>query len=241
MAILETVGDDGWGKGRFKGQGAPRGNGGASMIRRMLIALGLGMLTSVLLFMAGFVLFLNSLTRVDAGHMPKADAIVALTGGAERISDAVDWLKGGRGQRLLISGVAHDVTRERLAQKAPQVRDLIHCCIDLGHAAQNTVGNAKETRHWVTSHGYRSIIVVTSNYHMPRAIIELERQLPGIALVRAPVVTDKLKAMDFWTNPSLLRTIGTEYAKFVVAYVRAGLTPGRPMVESSGIAPGRRA
>ncbi len=236
MAILDTAGNGSWSKDK-RGPGL---RGGASLALRLLKFAALAALTTAVVFVSGFLLFLHGLERTDAPHVGRADGIVALTGGAERITDAVDWLRGGNGARLLISGVAHDVTREHLAQKSPAVREWLRCCIDLGHAAQNTVGNAKETRHWVSTNGYRSLIVVTSSYHMPRALVELRRQLPGIDLVPAPVVTEKLKAMDFWRHPGLLRTIGVEYAKFVVAYVRAGLTPARPLGEISDATTRRR-
>jgi uncharacterized SAM-binding protein YcdF (DUF218 family) len=236
MAILDTVGNGSWGQDK----GAPSPPGGSSLLFRLIAGVGIASLTTCLAFAVGFLVFLQALPRSDA-RVQKADAIVALTGGAERISDAVDWLSEGMGARLLISGVAHDMTREKLAHAAPQMRRWIACCIDLGHAARNTVGNAKETRHWVTVNGYRSVLVVTSNYHMPRAMVELRRQLPGVTLIGAPVVTEKLKAMDFWSNPGLLKTIGVEYAKFLVAFVRASLTPARPMDDISAIPSQRRA
>jgi uncharacterized SAM-binding protein YcdF (DUF218 family) len=237
MASLETAGNGSWDKDRHT-------RGAQVAVRRIVLVLkllGTAGVAASCIFLFGFVAFLHSLERADQAPPHRADAIVALTGGAERISDAVEWLKNGSGKRLLISGVAHDVTRERLAHKAPAVRDWLQCCIDLGHAAQNTVGNAKETRHWVTSHGYRSLLIVTSSYHMPRALVELRRQLPGIDLHAAPVVTEKLKAMDFWQHPGLLKTISIEYAKFVVAYVRASLTSAHPMGESTENSTRRRA
>jgi uncharacterized SAM-binding protein YcdF (DUF218 family) len=237
MAILETAGDGSWGKDKR----APELRSGLSVLIKLLRYGTLSLATAALVFAGGFVFFLQGLERTDAPHMKRADAIVALTGGAERISDAVDRLRNGNGARLLISGVAYDVTRERLAGKAPSVREWLRCCIDLGHAARTTVGNAKETRHWAALNGYRSLIVVTSSYHMPRAMIELKRQLPDVELYPAPVVTEKLKALDFWRHPELLRTIGLEYAKFIVAYVRASLTWTRPAGEISDASNRRRA
>jgi uncharacterized SAM-binding protein YcdF (DUF218 family) len=229
MAILETAGGGSWDKDRR----APR-RGGALAVLLFVVKGGVLCLgTVVLALCGGFLVFLHHLDRADAPQVHRADGIVALTGGAERISDAVDWLRHGNGARLLISGVARDVTRERLAQKAPAVREWLGCCIDLGHAAQTTVGNAKETRHWAGANGYRSLLVVTSSYHMPRAMVELRRHLPDVELHPAPVVTEKLKGLDFWRHPDLLRTIGMEYAKFLVAYARASLTSTRPPGEIS--------
>jgi uncharacterized SAM-binding protein YcdF (DUF218 family) len=190
--------------------------------------------------LAGFGLFLWSLERTEPGAVRKADGIVALTGGVDRISDAVSWLSVGSGRRLLISGVALDVTAEHLAAKSPEIRPWLRCCIDLGYVARNTVGNAKEIRYWAHVNGYRSLLVVTSSYHMPRAMVEMRRQLPDLELIAAPVVTAKLQEMDFWSHPRLLRTIGMEYLKFVVASIRAALTPARPSGQTSDTANRRR-
>jgi uncharacterized SAM-binding protein YcdF (DUF218 family) len=236
MAILESAGNGSWSKDNRAHPSRGRWSAALTVLRYLSVAAAVGLVA----VLVGFAVFLHALERTDASRIRKADAIVVLTGGAERITDAVDLLRNGSGERLLISGVANDVTGERLAQKAPAVRSFVRCCIDLGHAARNTVGNAKEARHWAVRQGYRSLIVVTSSYHMPRALVEFRRQLPGIDLVAAPVVTDKLKVMDFWSHPELLRTIGVEYAKFVVAYARACLTPARPMDEISATTTRRR-
>jgi uncharacterized SAM-binding protein YcdF (DUF218 family) len=185
-------------------------------------------------FLPGFVGFVAMLDRYTPAALPRGDAIVALTGGADRIPDAVDWLAQGNGQRLLISGVGPQVGVEALAQKSPALRSWLSCCVDLGHSALNTVGNAEETRDWATVKGYRSLVVVTSSYHMPRALLELQRHMPDMRLIAAPVVTDRLqgKGIDdpgLWTDVPLLRMLGQEYGKFLVAYVRARLTsPASP-------------
>jgi uncharacterized SAM-binding protein YcdF (DUF218 family) len=236
MAILETAGDGSWGKDK---RTLGRRSGLFVLIRLMKYS-ALSLATAAIVFASGFLFFLQGLERVDSAHVRRADGIVALTGGAERITDAIDWLRNGNGARLLISGVARDMTRERLASRAPAVREWLRCCIDLGHAARTTVGNAKETRHWAAQNGFRSLIVVTSSYHMPRAMIELKRQLPDVELFPAPVVTDKLKALDFWRHPELLRTLGLEYTKFVVAYLRASLTWARSPGEISDASNRRR-
>jgi uncharacterized SAM-binding protein YcdF (DUF218 family) len=183
------------------------------------------------LLMAGFLLFIGSLERSEPQTLPRGDAIVALTGGADRIPDAVAWLAQGHGERLLISGVATKVRLETLAQKAPRLRSWLGCCIDVGHEALNTVGNALETRDWATSRGYRSLLVVTSSYHMPRALLEMQRHMPEVQLIAAPVVTDRLQGMRLWSDLSLLKTLGQEYGKFLVAYVRARLTRPAPSGE----------
>jgi uncharacterized SAM-binding protein YcdF (DUF218 family) len=68
------------------------------------------------------------------------------------------------------------------------------------------------------------LIVVTSNYHMPRALAEIAHQLPGVALVPFPVVTDKQRAEPWWTNSAIARLMLSEYMKYVFARVRMGVT-----------------
>jgi uncharacterized SAM-binding protein YcdF (DUF218 family) len=236
MAILDTAGNGGW---RKQGTSA-RGGAGMPVLLKVLLSLfGLCAAAGAAVVL-GFVAFLWSIDRKEPVDIRMADGVVALTGGVDRISDAVQWLSAGSGKRLLISGVAPDVTAERLAAKAPEIKPWLRCCIDLGHAARNTVGNAKEIRHWALANGYRSLLVVTSSYHMPRAMVEMRRQLPDFVLTPAPVVTPRFQTMDFRNHPELLRIIGVEYLKFVAASVRAALTPARPVGETSDTANRRR-
>jgi uncharacterized SAM-binding protein YcdF (DUF218 family) len=237
MAILDTAGDGRWGNdGRQPSVLAAR-----SLALLLLKAAALSATTAVLAAGLGFLYFIYTLERSEPRTVRKADGIVALTGGADRIGDAVQRLAQGGGRRLLISGVGHEVTAETLAARSPDLRRWLRCCVDLGHAARNTVGNAKEIRYWAASHGYRSLLVVTSSYHMPRSLVELRRQLPDIELIPAPVVTARFQAMDFWQHPEVLKTIGLEYMKFLAATARAALTPARPMGEISDSANRRRA
>jgi uncharacterized SAM-binding protein YcdF (DUF218 family) len=165
----------------------------------------------------GFFTFVNCLSRAEPASLPRGDAIVALTGGADRIPDAVGWLAQGHGERLLISGVSTQTSVEQLVQKSPRLK-----------AARNTVGNAEETRRWARGKGYRSLVVVTSSYHMPRALLELKRHMPETQFIAAPVVTERLQGLQYWQDLPLLRLLGQEYAKFLVAYARASLTSPAP-------------
>ncbi len=82
----------------------------------------------------------------------------------------------------------------------PRYEGLVSCCVDLDHSAINTTGNAIETRRWVKDRGFSSLIVVTSAYHMPRTMAELAKQMPDIALVPFPVVTEKLRNEPWWAS-----------------------------------------
>ena len=168
----------------------------------------------------GFVWFVYHVAAEEVALDRNADGIVVLTGGASRISDAIELLAAGHGKRLLISGVHRTTTTAEIARINPRYEGLVSCCVDLDHSAINTVGNAVETRRWVKDRGFSSLIVVTSAYHMPRTMAELARQMPEIALVPFPVVTDKLRNEPWWASAPTARLIFSEYAKYVVAQLR---------------------
>src|SRR5262249_22677598 len=107
---------------------------------------------------------------------------------------AIELLAAGRGRRLLISGVHRATSAAEIARINPRYEGLVSCCVDLDHSAINTVGNAVETRRWVRDRGFTSLIVVTSAYHMPRTMAELEKQMPDTQLVPFPVVTEKMRS-----------------------------------------------
>jgi uncharacterized SAM-binding protein YcdF (DUF218 family) len=183
------------------------------------------------IFLCGFFIFLRSLDRIEPPIVTKGDGIVVLTGGPDRIADAMVLLSQGQGKRLLISGVSNHVSLSKIGTIAPGLEPWLACCVDLDRNAQNTVGNAEETRVWAKTHGYKSIVVVTSSYHMPRAMLELQRHMPEASLIPAPVVTERLHDLAIWKDISLLKTLSQEYTKFIVAYARARLTSPASMAE----------
>lgn len=176
---------------------------------------------------AGFFAFANGVPRTEAPLQEPADGIVALTGGASRIVDAVELLANGRGKRLLISGVNPVTTHGELIRMNPDVAERLVARIDLGHEATNTIGNAVETGHWVRKHGFRSLIIVTSGWHMPRALTEISHELPGVTLIPHAVVSDRMREKPWWSDAQTVRLLATEYAKYVASYIRVRLEPAR--------------
>jgi len=175
---------------------------------------------------AGFLVFVSSLDRVERDPPGSADAIVALTGGAQRIGDAIELLGRGFGGRLLITGVNERTSREEIARLSPGQRRLVECCVDLDYRARNTVGNAEETRRWVRENGFRSLIVVTSNYHMPRTMAELDHALPQVEKVPHPVVTRTVDPAGWWASVATARLLAGEYAKYLMVSLRTRVTAG---------------
>ncbi len=169
---------------------------------------------------AGFFLFVQTIERYEHNPSTRTDAIVALTGGAQRIGDAIDLLGKGYGSRLLITGVNERTSLEEIARLNPGRQRVIECCVDLDYRARNTLGNAIETRRWMNENGFRSLIVVTSNYHMPRTLIELDHVLPEARKVPFPVVPESLEIGSWWRSPSTARLLAWEYAKLLAVYVR---------------------
>src|SRR4051794_18402006 len=171
----------------------------------------------------GFVGFLSQLRGVEAEPASRADGIVVLTGGSSRVSDAMELLAGGYGKRLLISGVHPTNAASDISRSLPDSQSLLSCCVDLDRSAVNTRSNAAETRRWVRERGFKSLVVVTSNYHMPRAIVELTHAMPDIALIPFPVVGDKWREEPWWTSGATLRLLLSEYVKYVAAELRVRL------------------
>src|SRR6195952_3514104 len=126
----------------------------------------------------GFIAFLAQLRGAEAEPASRADGIVVLTGGSSRVSDAMELLAGGYGRRLLISGVHPTNGASDISRSLPDNQSLLSCCVDLDRSAVNTRSNAAQTRRWVHQRGFKSLIVVTSNYHMPRAVVELSHAMP---------------------------------------------------------------
>ena len=176
---------------------------------------------ALLAFAVGFVGFAQGV--VDAAPPPdaKADGIVALTGGAARIDGALQLLAEGRAGRLLISGVNPSVTPDILAKTVTSSeKSTMDCCVDLGHDARDTIGNAAETRAWAIDKGYSSLIVVTSDYHMARSMAELETALPEMRLIAYPVSNPELHLSRWWSDPDAFGLLMREYVKYLSTKAR---------------------
>jgi uncharacterized SAM-binding protein YcdF (DUF218 family) len=190
---------------------APRGR----KRRALLAVLGL----AVALLVADFFIFVHQMPETEVAPARKADGIVALTGGPFRINDALDLLAAGRGKRLLISGVNPATRPGEISRLVPEHQRWFTCCVDIDYSA-NTIGNAVETRRWAKARGFQSLIVVTANFHIPRAMFELGHELPDVTLVPFGVVSDKVRVEAWWENPETARLLSLEYLKYIVARVR---------------------
>jgi uncharacterized SAM-binding protein YcdF (DUF218 family) len=185
--------------------------------RLMLLAL-----VPVLCWLGGFVWFAQDSRRAPAPP-PHADGIVALTGGSERVTTALSLLHAGRADRLLISGVNGRAALTTLARGSGIDPATLADRVTLGHDATDTLGNAAETAAWARAKGVRSLIVVTAGYHMRRALTEMRRVLPDVAIYPAPVVP-----------PAGLRVLAAEYTKWLVSLVGLTRRPGALPLDPTG-------
>ena len=158
----------------------------------------------LLLYLLGYAVFAVMLPRPADDR--RTDAIVVLTGGAHRMERGLDLLQRQRARRMLISGVARTVRPVELAARYPRQAALFACCIDLGREAVDTRSNAEEVARWMRKRKFRSVRLVTTDWHMPRARFELSRQLGRDAAVIGDAVE---------SNPSF-RQLFTEYNKYLL-------------------------
>lgn len=171
----------------------------------------------------GVILFARNLETRESRQLASADGIVVLTGGADRINEALQLLEQGLGKRLVISGVNIHSTAEVLKRRWPGREKLFDCCIDLDTSARNTYGNAIETRRWVEGQGFKSLILVTASYHLPRALLEFEHAMPGVSIQAHPVVPEASRINRWWQEPTLTRIIVLEFIKYWAASLRLTL------------------
>ncbi|MBY0421162.1 MAG: YdcF family protein, partial [Parvularculaceae bacterium] len=136
------------------------------------------LMSLALLWALGLFMFVADLPRESLRELPKADGIVVYTGGGARIAAGMELMERGAAERLLISGVNPGTSRAALIEMMPSARPLFECCVDLGREAQTTEGNAAEVRDWALKNGFETLILVTSEYHMPRALVETRARLP---------------------------------------------------------------
>ena len=182
------------------------------------------MLTGVtaLVWSCGFIVYAGTITAMmEPKNPPKADAIIVLTGGTNRITKGFDLLAQGKASHLLISGVHKDVKLDQLLKLWGYEERLPECCITLGREAGNTIGNAQEAQNWVNEVAARSVFLVTSTYHMPRAQLEFHSALPTVKIIEYSVIPENFspRNREFW------RLSFIEYHKYIISFIRVTFFP----------------
>ncbi|MBL4893079.1 MAG: YdcF family protein [Rhizobiaceae bacterium] len=187
--------------------------------------LGILLVFCLLVFVSiGFIRFGNFVSTLEnKPNFAKADAIVVLTGGKDRISTAVTLLQNNQAPRLLISGVHPNTSIDSIAELMKINKSVLNCCVDLDRQAKNTKGNASQTANWVKNNKISKLIVVTSNYHMPRSLREMHDLMPDIQLIPFVVGPIRPNQKKWYSDPTQLRTIAIEYAKYTTISFRMSI------------------
>ena len=158
----------------------------------------------LLFYLLAFLIFSVTLGR-PAGD-ERTDAAVVITGGAGRIEHAIDVLAEGQAKRLLIAGTDPSVTKPDIIDRLGGRGRLVNCCVDLGSESVDTRSNAEEAQRWLDRRGYKSLRLITSDWHMRRARYEFSRVLgPDYELV----------ADGVRTQPGFMTLFG-EYNKYLL-------------------------
>lgn len=174
----------------------------------------------------GLVWFVLQIPAEIADPDGATDAIVVLTGGSLRVESGLALFAAGKAEKLFISGVYHGVEVGDLLRVSRQWPEKSACCIALGHTADSTLGNALETAAWMRGEHFRSLRLVTANYHMPRSLLEFARAMPDVTIVPHPVFPEVSRGAHWWLRPASVGLLLLEYDKYLVALVRPMLLGG---------------
>jgi uncharacterized SAM-binding protein YcdF (DUF218 family) len=202
-------------------------------LRRWLRRLGLLALALFGLWLGGLALFVASSLSIPADPSIATDAVVVLTGGRLRVETGLQLWAAGTAKKLFVSGVNQRVDRGELLRPLGPTAQRAACCIVLGHEADNTFGNARETANWMHEEGYHSLRLVTSWYHMQRGLLEFGRAMPEATIIAYPVYAQHSDPERWWSWHGPLVLIVTEYEKYLAAWIRPALNAINPAAASA--------
>ena len=195
---------------------APRRSLGRWWWRRLL---PLVLLVAGAAYAVGLGGFARTIPREVEDPDSTTDAIVVLTGGSLRLTAGLHLLAEHRAPLLFVSGVNREVDLASLPALAGADREVVACCVTLGHEAGDTIGNAEETAAWVGEHKIRSLRLVTAAYHMPRSLLEFHRLMPDVVILPHPVFPAGFDR-DRWWSPASVSLVVGEYSKYLGARLR---------------------
>ena len=185
-----------------------------------------GVVVLLLVWLVGLFLFTADVSAQKEGlgaDVRQVDGLVALTGGTERIAAGLDLLASHLAPRLMISGVDPRADTGDLVPAAHPATALRACCITFGTYAEDTIGNAREAAAWAHNFNMKSLVVVTSNYHIRRALMEFHQAMPDVILVPYVVTADHVHVEQWWNYPGTSALMIAEYNKLLLAFLKAGL------------------
>lgn len=178
-----------------------------------------GLIPAVAFWFAGLAVFNYHIHHYEADTTTQTDAIIALTGGSNRIKEAVELANNGFSGTLFISGVEKGISMKEI-EHTQKLKLTPQCRVIVEQNSTNTVENAIKTSEWIKQNNIRSIRLVTSNYHIPRSYIEFKSQNEGVKIIINPVYSEKVSD-KWWKNPGSFALIASEYTKFLFVYVKS--------------------
>lgn len=177
----------------------------------------------VCLWLGGFLYFVASLPTAVEDPMSETDAIVVLTGGAERLNTGFELLRAGKAKKLLITGVDRTATQAAIQARSQIDPAMFACCVELGREAPDTVGNAIEAALWMRRSGFSSLRLVTASYHMPRSLLLFRSTLKDTEVIANPVFLEHVKTESWWRYPGTARLLAVEFVKYLVSLLQVRL------------------
>lgn len=175
-------------------------------------------LIPIVIWTIGFIMFAEMINEFDIDKMEKTDAVVVLTGGKNRINEAAKLLNQKNADKMFISGVSQETSLEELVEKY-DMETYYADNVEIGQEAKNTLENAKEVKEWVEKNNISSIRLVTSNYHMPRSMEEIEAATDGVSIIPHPVYSENV-AKKWWTSWKSFKFVASEYNKFIFVWIK---------------------
>lgn len=174
----------------------------------------------MLFLVLSFGVFLTRVPKHAFKAMAKHDAIIVFTGGSQRITRGIELLEANKADVLFISGVGVDVDVPHMIKDLPEA---LLKRIQLGPKASDTASNARESQEWMDQNSIETVYLVTSNYHMPRAMLEFRARNPNIIFTPMPVIAHNVKIRAWWQYPGTFRLLVSEYCK--IWAIRMGFKP----------------
>ena len=188
--------------------------------------------TTFLLFLiAYFFIELNSfkerILTLQKDPINLSSKVVILTGGTNRIKEGFEVIykldkKSITNLNVLVSGTGKGFSKLSLQEKLNPGFDLrlIECCVELDSVSQNTYSNAIETSKWVSKNNIEEILLITSNYHIPRSILEFQNKMPNLKILYYPIIPKKHQINKWLKSFETFSLIFIEYCKYIIANVR---------------------
>ena len=147
---------------------------------------------------------------------------IVLTGGDNRVKKSLKifFQIENKNKNLFISGVGQGFnkkTLKKLTKKNPHYNKIIDCCIQIEGISRNTFSNAVESLKWVKSKKINSFVLLTNNYHMPRAMLEFKSIFNDIKITPYVFIDEN----KIWWKTKI--NYISEYFKFKLTYLRINL------------------